>query len=225
MRLKDGRYYYRGFAGGKEISKPLGDDYARALLQWRELEGITEDADTVPRMLENALAVMTPELKTSTHREFARAHTRLKAAFEGFTPADVAPVHISQYLEKRTDKKGLPARVAANREISFFSAAWEIARRRGWLNLPNPALGIRRNREKKRKRMATPGELKALLFDEQGKRRDHVVADMIELTLMIGLRQGDILHLTRSQIETDGIRIKPRKTDDSTEVEQLFTWT
>ncbi len=224
MRLKDGRYYYRGFANNKEISKPLGDDYARALLQWRDLEGLTEDADTVPRMLENALAIMTPDLKPSTHREFTRACTRLKKAFEGFAPGDVEPVHISEYLEKRTDDNGNPARVAANREISFFSAAWEIGRRRGWHRFPNPALGIKRNKEKKRKRLATAGEMKALLFHE-GARRDDVIADMIELTLMIGIRQGDILHLTRSQLEDDGIRIKPRKTADSTELEQLFSWT
>jgi integrase len=217
-------YYYRGFADGKEISKPLGNDYARALLQWRELEGLTDDGETVPRMLENALALMTPRLKPSTHREFTRALTRLKKAFEGFAPADVEPVHIAEYLEKRTDKHGIPATVAANREISFFSAAWELGRRRRWFNLPNPALGIRRNKEKKRKRIATAGEIKALLFLD-GARRDNVIADMIELTLMIGLRQGDILYLTRSQFEDDGIRIKPRKTADSTELEQLFSWT
>lgn len=225
MRKIGNGYYYRGFAHGKEISKPLGDDYVRALLQWRELEGLTDDGETVPRMLENALALMTPRLKPSTHREFTRALTRLKAAFKDFAPADVEPVHIAEYLEKRTDKDGNPAAVAANREISFFSAAWELGRRRRWFNLPNPALGIRRNKEKKRKRIATSGEIKALLFDENKLRRDHVIADMIELTLMVGIRQGDILHLTRSQLEDDGIRVKPRKTADSTELEQLFSWT
>src|SRR5690348_10025954 len=102
MRKIGNGYYYRGFANGKDVSKPLGDDYARALLQWRDLEGLAEGAETVPLMLENALAIMTPDLKPSTHKEFTRALTRLKKAFEGFTPIDVEPVHITEYLEKRT---------------------------------------------------------------------------------------------------------------------------
>lgn len=213
MRKKGARFYY--VACGKWT--PLGDDYATALLQWRELEGLCEGAATVAQLLDNAIAVMTPELKASTLREFSRANNRLKKAFTGFAPSDVEPGHIAQYLETRS------AKVTANREIAFFSSAWEIARRRRWISLPNPCAGVRRNKERRRKRTARPAEIRALLFDK-GERRDCVEADAIELTLKTAMREADLLHMKKGQIEDEGIRVTPRKTDASTGEEQMFFW-
>lgn len=48
---------------------------------------------------------------------------------------------------------------------------------------------------------------------------------MVELTLMTGMRESDMLCLAKSQLEREGIRIIPQKTDQSTEAEQLFEWT
>ncbi|GEM_PF-3415073 len=211
--MKSGRYYYVG------NWTPLGSDYVQALMRWRDLEGLSDGAATVAQLLENSLAVMVKDLKPGTIREFGRARTNLATAFAGFIPCDVEPRHIAQYLETRA------AKVAANREIAFFSAAWEIARRRGWINLPNPAAGIQRNHEKKRKRIARPHEIYALLHHEDGTARDCVDADMVELTLLTGMRESDMLNLTKPQLERDGIRVVPRKTDNSTEAEQLFEWT
>lgn len=213
MQMKRGRYYWTPFVQGKVLWKPLGDDYVQALMRWKECEGITEGAATVPQLLENALGVLADRLKPGTFREYARALNNLKGAFEGFMPADVAPRHIAQYLETRT------AKVSANREIAFFSTAWEIARRRGWMNFPNPCDGIKRNKERSRKRVATPEEIRALLS------RDEPLTDMVELTLMTAARESDLLNLTQRAIEPEGFRIKPRKTEDSTEAELLFKWT
>lgn len=213
MQMKRGRFYWTPFVQGKVVWRPLGDDYAQALLKWRELEGINEGAATVPQMLERALGVLAESIKTGTFREYSRAMHNLRGAFEGFTLVDVEPRHIAQYLETRT------AKVSANREIVFFSRAWEVARRRGWTNLPNPCAGIKRNKERSRKRAASQEEIRALLS------RDEPLTDMVELSLMTAIRESDLLNLTVRAIEPEGLRIKPRKTDESTEAELLFRWT
>lgn len=216
---KHGRFHYHvSCAGGREVWTPLGDDYVQALLKWRSLEGLCEGAETVAQMLDNALAEMIPSLKPGSVREYTRNCNTLKPAFKDFMPADVRPVHISQYLAKRSSK------VSANREITFFQAAWNVARRKGWLDLPNPCAGIERNQERDRKRTAKPHEVRALLFDKKGKRRDCVEADAVEFALMTGVREADQLHLAKHQIEPSGIRFKPRKTDASTEAEIFFPW-
>lgn len=213
MQFKHGKFYWTPYVDKKVVWKPLGDDYVQALMQWRELEGINEGAATVSQLMERALAVLCEKVKPSTFKELTRAMNNLKGGFEGFTPADVQPTHIAQYLETRT------AKVSANREISFLSASWEIARRRGWINLPNPCKGIQRNKEKRRKRVALPEEIRALLS------RDEPLTDMVELTLMTAIRESDMLNLTLRAVEREGLRVKPRKTDASTEAELLFEWT
>jgi len=215
MRLKKGRYYYVF----DQKWMPLGSDYTAALLKWRDREGLSDGAATVPQMLENALTVLARKVKARTLVEFTRALANLRRAFADFAPADVEPRHIAQYLESRS------AAVAANREVAFFSSSWEIARRKGWINLPNPCIGVERNKEKKRKRVAKPREVYALLYRPDGAPRDCIEADMVELTLMTGMREDDMLNLSRAQLEREGIRIVPRKTDNSTEAEQLFEWT
>lgn len=213
MQMRKGNYYWTPYANGKVLWKPLGNDYVQALLKWRELEGLNEGAQSVGQMLQRALGFMIETLKPSTFKEFTRASNLLTTAFEGFIPSDVEPRHIAEYLEKRT------AKVSANREITFFSSAWELARRRGWINLPNPALGIRRNKERSRKRVALPHEIAALLS------RDEPLTDMVELALMTAMRESDMLNLTLQSLEAQGIRLRPRKTDESTQAEQLFLWT
>lgn len=213
MQMKRGNFYYTPYVSGKVQWKPLGNDYVQALLKWRDLEGLTDGAETVSRMLENALAVVACTVKASTLREHTRALNSLKGAFEGFTPADVEPRHIASYLANRS------AKVAANREVSFFSTAWNIARNKGWINLPNPTEGIKRNKEKDRKRTATEAEMKALTSP------DEALADMAALALMTGMRESDLLNLSLRAIETKGIRVKPQKTETTTQVEQFFPWT
>ncbi len=213
MQLKNGNYYWTPFVDGKLKWIPLGNDYVQALLKWRDHEGISDGAESVCQLLDNALSVIASKVKVSTLTEFTRANNNLKAAFEGFRPVDVTPSHIAQYMEKRS------AQVSANREIAWFSTAWELARRRGWINLPNPATGVKRNKEKKRKRVAKQTEIEALMKPSLPLR------DMALITLTTAIRQTDLRLMTRQAIEKGGLRIKPSKTDDSTEVELFFPWT
>lgn len=214
MRQKGKSFYYVI----NQEWEPIGDDYALALMKWRDREGLSEGAATVSEMLDNTLVVYADRAKPSTFKEFTRAATWLKKVFEGFTPPDVEPGHIAEFLEKAQ------ARVSANRAIAFLSISFELARRRRWLSIPNPCTGVKRNKERNRKRTATPQEIYKLLFDENGKRRDEQMADMVEFTLMTAIRQQDIVTLRRSALELEGIRVKPLKTDESTEAEALFMW-
>ncbi len=219
-------YYYLGPPRGPEKKRlciPLGADYILALLKYREIECQPDDVQTVRQMLDTALILMKPDLKPRSFVEFERAARTLGPAFAGHSFDSVTPQMIAIYLERRS------AKVAANREIAFFSTAWDLARRRGWTNLPNPTAGIRRNPERKRKRIASADELRALLYGSDGTQKNCVEADMVGLSLMTAIRVSDMLSLTVSQADPktnpQGLTVRPQKTDTSTEVQLCFQWT
>jgi len=49
-----------------------------------------------------------------------------------------------------------------------------------------------------------------------------VVKANIELKLLLGLRQGDMLRLKESDLKEDGIHVTPRKTKGSTTVAMIY---
>ncbi len=218
VEMKGGRYYFRPYRAGERPSIALGDDYTRMLLRWRELHGLTDEVTTVCQAIDSALAIMTETLKSGTIREYTRAANMMKLAFKGFAFEDVKPVHLSQYLAKRK------AKISANREVTFFSSMWDIARQRGWTDRSNPATGAKFNKEKKRKRIAAKDEQQKLLYDEAGNPRDCQYADMVAFAIKTGLRESDMLAFTLAQISDEGLLAKPRKTDASTEAELLIEW-
>lgn len=218
MRKKGNAHYY--VANQRWL--PLGTDYLKALVKYRELDGQAEGAATLSQLVDNALAAMT-NLKPGTVREFARAASHIKAAFPSFTPADLEPHHVATYLAKRS------AKVSANREITFLSACWDLARSRGWTSLPNPCAGAPYNPEKPRKRVATKDEIRALLYEKQADeswlRRDHYMADAVEWTLRTAMRQADLIGFKLNQLTDEGVVLRPEKTADSTGAQLLFEWT
>jgi integrase len=127
----------------------------------------------------------------------------LKAAEVTF--ADVDGLHAN------VTKEGGP--YVANRMLAALSKMFNLSIRWQW-RTDNPAKGVERNPEEKRKRYLNPrkGELEALT-KALAEHEDKQAADIIRLLLLTGARRGEALNARWENFDlTDGIWTKPGAT-------------
>lgn len=117
-----------------------------------------------------------------TQHEYSLALKELHKGFAEGTFDTVKPVHIKQYLSKRS------AKVMANREIAVFSIIWNWARGTGKTDLPNPCDGIDRNHEEPRDRYVHDQEYRPV-WDEAV----FWLQDAMDLLLLTYQRESDVL--------------------------------
>lgn len=196
MRHKHGAYYR--VVAGKWVS--LGREYGAALRKWAELESAPPQVVTVGEAIDGYLIDAIPKLAEATQRDYRRICGELRRTFGDTALADVEPMHIAQYLEKRSSP------VAANREMAVLSSVYNYAMRLGHAS-GNPCRGVRRNREKPRTRLPTEAELAALRV-----AASPMVKAMIDVSLMTGIRKGDLLAVTIANLTERGIEIRTGKT-------------
>jgi integrase len=211
MRIKRGArgrawYYLDHGKGldGKRRWEPLGDDFPEALRRYAErVKTISAPAVTVPEMLTTWQSATVHEHARRTQLDIAGSIRRLLEFF-GNPPAPlngVEPQHIRQYLDWRQGK------VQANREIAWFSAAWNWARETGKTSLPNPAAGVRRNKEKGRDIYVEDNELAAIMA-----HAGEPLQEAMELAYLIGQRPCDVRGISETDIRDGVIVLQQDKT-------------
>jgi integrase len=97
--------------------------------------------------------------------------------------------------------------VRANREIAWFSAAWNWARDRGITKAPNPVVGVKRHKEVGRDIYVEDEELAAILL-----HADEPLREAIELAYLIGQRPGDLREIKETDIRDGCIVLEQKKT-------------
>lgn len=127
----------------------------------------------------------------------------LKVAEVTFADVDGLHAHVT--------KEGGP--YVANRMLAVVSKMFSLAIRWKW-RTDNPAKGVERNPEEKRKRYLNPrkGELEALVkaLDEH---EDKQAVNIIRLLLLTGARRGEVLNARWDQLDLgEGIWTKPGAT-------------
>lgn len=177
---------------------------------------------TVKYMIQRYLnEVSKVERAPSTYRKNLREAENLILVFGHLDPRAVKPVHIGQYLERRTNRKtGERAAVTANREIALFSSVYNKAVSRWGYADHNPCHRVQKNSERPRERLVTTDELQ-IFYDVANP----MLKSYIEFKLMTGMRQGDILNLRITDIVEDGVSYIPSKTRARAPQRRLFTWT
>lgn len=197
--LKTRTLYYYCCADGRRI--PLGPDLAAAKQRWAELE--TGDgagrgmAAVFDRFKAKALAGKAPR----TQREYERQLDTLRAAFGVLDISQVQPLHVRQYLDRRSKK------IAANREIALLSLVWNWARETGLTDRPNPCAGVRKHRERARARYVTDAEYQAVY-----EHAPEWLRIAMDLALATTQRPGDILAMTHQDIQDGHLWIEQHKT-------------
>ena len=190
------RYYY----GRKKV--PLGSDLNKARMKWAELEngssgepaGVVLAADRWEREELSKRAY-------KTQVDYTRSLRELKTAFKDFSLADIKPMHVRQYLDKRS------AKIAGNREIAVLSIVFNWARETGLTDVPNPCLGVRKNREKPRSRYVSTAEYEAVWLKGCPE-----LQDAMDLALLTSQRASDVLAMTRQDISEGHLWVRQGKT-------------
>lgn len=223
VRRKHGAFYYLqpvrepiirpdGRPGWKHSTKwiPLGHAEAEMWATYRQAYAERGDGDgrigTIGDLLDAYVREVVPTQKPNTGRGHVQAAKPLRAALGHIPVAALRPKHLYGYRAARARK----APTRANREISTMVAALHYAIELG-LRDDNPAKIVRRLKERPRERLPLAWELA-----EVAAAGPPMLRAYIPLKLLLGIRQGDMLALTKAQIVRDGpeagIAVRARKT-------------
>ena len=140
-----------------------------------------------------------PALEPRTQRDYRGIVEVLRKNFGHMQPQDVKPRHVADFINV---KKG---KIHRNRMVTILSTVFKIAMG-SWcieMDLVNPCTVVRRHPTKPRERYITDAEFKSI--------RDSAPASVqiaMDLALLTGQRQGDLVGLTWKQVKTVGV---PRK--------------
>jgi integrase len=206
-------YYYYDRGGAAESRYvALGPDYVAALRRYVELAGGTTTVAALATFSDVARRYQTeviPQKAARTQRDYLTFLQRLLAVFGDAPLADVEPVHIRQYLDRR---RASPIR--ANREVALFSSVWNFARQIGATDRANPVAGVSKFVERPR----------GVYIDQQQREAILAVApaplrDAIELAYLTGQRPSDVLRMRESDIRDGCLEVEQAKTKAKLRIE------
>lgn len=201
--FKNGAYYLVK----KNKWERLDSDYAKAMAAWSSrIAAPDHRVQTVSDLLDRYLIEVVPGKAARTQKDNREECRYLRAFFGEMGVAAVQPHHVAQYVAGRA------ARTRANREIALLSHAFNKARLWGLLAGPNPcSVPGTRNSEKARDRYVTDEEI-----TEFKKEAPQWLRDYLDLKLLLGLRQQDMLALEWRNVTDEHLLVAPIKTIGST---------
>lgn len=223
---KHGAYYYlppaeqRYLWDGKTWFR-LGSTLAEAYRVWAQRVEASARITNIGALLERYLLEVVPKKAPKTATENLRQIQKLLPVFAKVNIQDLEPQHIYQYVDKRA------AKVAAKREIEVLSHALTKAVQWGLIK-SHPFKGeVRLEGEKPRTRYVEDWELEAAFSIPPNKKVGSVrmVQAYLQLKMMTGLRQRDLLSLTMDCLKDDGIHVTPSKTQGTSGKKVIYTWT
>ncbi|GMG90681.1 hypothetical protein Cmtc_19010 [Cupriavidus sp. TKC] len=225
-RLKNGAYFYqvpRGLEamwdGKKEFR--LGKSLPEAYKVWADRLAHTENTKTVADLLDRYSLQVVPTKAKTTQSSNQICIKRLRAVLGTAPITAIRPQTVYQYIDKRS------AKISARREIEILSHAFTKAVEWGIIDR-HPFKGeVRLSGEKPRTRYVEDWEIVECLALEPRRTHGSVLAVQayIRIKLITGLRRGDLLRLSMSDLKEDGIHVTPSKTASSTGKSIILTWT
>lgn len=142
------------------------------------------------------------ELAPRTQRDRDRELNVFSKVFGSMLPDRIEPHHIRRYM----DLRGQSSKTQANHELAAASVMFAWGYERGRCK-SNPAKGVKKFKVKARDRYITDAEFDALLSCAEIRLK---IA--CEISYLCAARQGDVLQLTWSQVNEDGLFIQQGKT-------------
>lgn len=216
MQVKHGAYWHVCRVSGKQRWTRLADDsdYGAALRAWADIEGQQSRAgQTIAEAVTTYLAhceqrVAAGELSAKTASGYRGSSLCLLAVLGRVYLRDLTDQDVRRYRSTRKREDGRPAPTAANRELALLSASYSHAAELGWIPaLCNPCRGVKRNRERPRRRYVTDDEMKQALA-----HAPPLLSAAIRIAYCTGMRQTDLLKLRLSDDTPDGLVVRASKT-------------
>jgi integrase len=152
-------------------------------------------------MLNRYSTEVLPTLEPRTQKDYRRHLKVLDAVFGDMRPDDVLPKHVGQFLDVSKGK------IQRNRIVAVLSAVYTKAVGRWYCADRNPCKGVERNESRKRDRYVTDAEY-AAVYALHGPRMQVAM----DLALLTGQRQGDLLRLHWSKVTPEGVEFRQGKT-------------
>lgn len=220
-----GGYYYQVPPGqesnwdGKKTFR-LGATLPEAYGTWAERLKVQANVRTIADLLDRYALECIPKKKVTTQAQNKVAIRKIRIAFERFSLNDLKPRHIYQYVDGR-DKK-----TAAHREVEILSHAFTKAVEWGYIDRHPFKQEVRLQNEKPRDRYVEDWEIVECLSLKPRRKAGSVLAVQayIRVKLLTGLRRGDLLRLTMSELKENGIHVTPGKTADSSGARLIISW-
>ena len=221
-----GAYYYQvppgleaGWDGKKKFR--LGASLPEAYKVWASRMECPVKSNTVAELLDRYSIEVVPTKGPRTQVENNRAIANLRATFGNEALADIKPQMVYMYVDKRKDTK-----VAAHRAVDVLSHAFTKAVEWGYIDR-HPFKGeVRLEGEPPRTRYIEDWELIECLALSTKRKKGSILMlqAYMRLKLLTGLRRGDLLRLTESDLRDDGIHVTPHKTSHSTGKKIIIEW-
>lgn len=158
----------------------------------------------------------------STLDENKREAKNLTKFFGAMAPEAVLPKHCYAYQDARIS---MNAGAKANKELALFSAVFEFARRKGWIET-NPCRGIKRVPVKPRTYLLNENDLMFALDMARKLGGSYLIQALAAQVCWLTVRRpSEILALSRQQITDDGILFTAAKRKaGQAEIRGLITW-
>ena len=147
-------------------------------------------------------AEVNPSKAPRTQKDNTKELKKLRSVFGEMHPSELSTMHCQQYLDERGDS----SKTQANHEIALLSRIFRKAMQWGVVDR-NPVKGVEKHKAIARHRYVEDWEL-----DEFLSVSTPFFLAWVNVKMMTGLRQGDMLAMLLSSLRDDGIRFKSRKT-------------
>lgn len=200
MHYKHSAYWY--VYQGKW--RRLGSNYASAMQGYSAL---IAPASGMQRLIEDTYAsyelmVKKGDMAPGSLAQYNTVRGKIDTAFREFSPSQVKAEHIGRFLDFHFE--GAPS--TGNSALTVLRTAFDKAVRWGMCEY-NPAKGVDRFKERKRKRYLTDAEWLGIRAHSPEWLR--LIIDMCYLTAQ---RIGDVLAIKQSDITAEGILFTQQKT-------------
>jgi integrase len=202
--FKHGSYWY--VKAGKWTS--LGPDLSAALSDYADK--VAAPAGGVAKAINDALPAILSGRADNTREQYEAAAEVLKRKLAEFAPHQVKQKHIAAIKRSMRETPNMANRVLSVARLLFNEMV------EAQLIESNPAVGVKRYPEPKRKRLISDSEWLAI-HTKAGPRLQVIM----ELQYLTGQRIGDVLAIRRNQLTEDGIVFQQEKTD----ARLLVRWT
>jgi integrase len=152
--------------------------------------------------------------------KFLIALKQLRLVFADMNLGDIIPRHVYLYVDKRS------AKTSAHREVEVLSHAYTKAVEWGYIDRHPFLRQVALKGEKPRTRYIEDWEIIEMLALTPRRQTGSILAvhAYIQVKLLTGMRRGDLLRLTMTDLMDDGIHVTPHKTAGTTGKQLIIRW-
>jgi len=190
------------YVPGRKTWITLGADKKEALKNYAELVGNLSAESGMSKLFNRYFAEVVPGKAPRTQRDNEKEMKKLREVFGEMHPAEPSTMHCQQYL----DIRGQSSKTQANHEIALLSHVFRKAMQWGIVDR-NPVKGVEKHKTIARDRYVEDWEI-----DEFLSVATPFIRAWVEVKIMTGLRQGDMLAMPLNALRDEGIRFKSSKT-------------